>query len=169
MLEASLKDHGATMVESVPSDIDSWCPAYRENDAEERREFWVGLISTLAKHESTYRPRVSGDGGLSHGLLQIRSGTARAYGCRAQSRTALLDPTENLSCAIRIMARTVARDDAVARKAGGGRGGPGADWGPFVQRAKREDMRAWVRRQTYCTPLASIRPRARPYEVADAR
>ncbi|MEL6690066.1 MAG: transglycosylase SLT domain-containing protein [Pseudomonadota bacterium] len=168
VLEASLKDHGASMVSTVPSDIDSWCPAYRENGPERRRAFWVGLISALAKHESTYRPRVSGDNGLSHGLLQIRSGTARAYGCRAKSRSALLDPTENLSCAITIMARTVARDHAVARKASGGRGGPGADWGPFVQRAKREDMRGWVRSQSYCTPLASIRPRARPYEVADA-
>ncbi|MEM6276226.1 MAG: transglycosylase SLT domain-containing protein [Pseudomonadota bacterium] len=166
--EAALKDHGASMVATVPGDIDAWCPAYRENGLEDRRAFWVGLISTLAKHESTYRPRVSGDGGLSHGLLQIRSGTARLYGCRARSRSALLDPTENVSCAIRIMSRTVPRDNAVARKASGGRGGPGADWGPFVQRAKREDMRAWVRRQSYCVPLSTVRPQMRPITLASA-
>ncbi|MEM9436593.1 MAG: transglycosylase SLT domain-containing protein [Pseudomonadota bacterium] len=166
--EAALKEHGAVMVSTVPNDIDAWCPAYREGSDDERRAFWVGLLSTLAKHESTYRPRVSGDNGLSHGLFQIRTGTARLYQCRARSRAALMDPVENLSCAIQIMSTTVPRDNAVARKANGRRGGAGADWGPFVQRAKREDMRAWVKRQPYCVPISTIRPRLRPFEVADA-
>ncbi|MEM9351241.1 MAG: transglycosylase SLT domain-containing protein [Pseudomonadota bacterium] len=166
--EAALKDHGATMVATVPNDIDAWCPAYREASDDDRRAFWVGLLSTLAKHESTFRPRVSGDNGLSHGLFQIRTGTARLYQCRARSRAALMDPIENVSCAIQIMSTTVPRDNAVARKANGTRGGAGADWGPFVQRAKREDMRAWVKRQRYCVPISTIRPRARPIEVAEA-
>ncbi|MEM1235573.1 MAG: transglycosylase SLT domain-containing protein [Pseudomonadota bacterium] len=159
---ASLKDHGAPLPSSVPGDIDAWCPAYAENGPERRRAFWIGLLSALAKHESTYRPYVSGDSGKSHGLLQIRTGTARAYGCRARTRAELLDPTENLACAIKIMSQTVARDNAVSRQANGRRGGPGADWGPFVQRAKREDMRAYLRRQDYCVPISDVRPRLRP-------
>ena len=161
-LAASLKDHGASLPQSVPTDIGAWCPAYVENGPERRRAFWIGLISALAKHESTYRPYVSGDSGLSHGILQIRTGTAKLYGCRARTRAQLLDPTENLACAIKIMSKTVARDNAVSRKANGRRGGPGADWGPFVQRAKREDMRAYVRRQDYCVPISNIRPRLLP-------
>ncbi|MEO1705351.1 MAG: transglycosylase SLT domain-containing protein [Pseudomonadota bacterium] len=165
--EAALMDHGKALPQATPTDIEAWCPAYPQASEAERRAFWVGLLSTLAKHESTYRPAVSGDSGLSHGLLQIRTGTARLYGCRATYRAALLDPTENLSCAIRIMARTVTRDNAVARRADGRRGGAGADWGPFVQSSKRADMRRWVSSQPYCTPLEATRPRLRPAAAAE--
>ncbi len=158
----AVRGHGAALAQTLPTDIGAWCAAYPTNDIGRREAFWVGLISALVKHESTYRPRVSGDSGRSHGLLQIRSGTARAYGCRATSRAALYNPSENLSCGVRIMAKTVARDTAVARQVDGARGGAGADWGPFVQRAKREDMQAWLRRQSYCVPLRTIRPRLRP-------
>ncbi|MGR3435461.1 MAG: transglycosylase SLT domain-containing protein [Shimia sp.] len=161
---ASLTQHGAPMVRTVPTDIDAWCPGYRTADERRRRAFWAGLISALAFHESTFRPRVAGDSGKSIGLVQIRPGTARLYKCRAQSASALRDPTENLSCAVRIGARTVARDQAVARRASGRRGGLGADWGPFVQGAKREDMRRWVSAQSYCSPLNAVRPTLRPGE-----
>ncbi len=166
----ALKSHGATVERTVPSDIDKWCPAYRQAGAHQRRQFWVGLMSTLAKHESTYRPHVSGDSGKSHGLFQIRVPTAQLYGCNAQSKAALLQPVNNVSCAIRIMSKTVPRDQAVSHKSSGKRGGMGADWGPFVQSAKREDMRAWVKRQDYCqrviTQPSTIRPVARPAKVA---
>jgi len=159
--ESALLEHGAALPAATPQDIATWCPAYLDADPADRRAFWVGLLSTLAKHESTYRPRVSGDSGRSHGLLQIRVSTARAYGCRAQSQSALLVPAENLSCAIRIMSRTVTRDNAVALSAGR-RAGVAADWGPFSSPRKREDMRSWLRAQTYCTPLSATRPRMRP-------
>lgn len=162
----SLKSHGSRVTQTMPADIDKWCPAYRRAGEAQKRAFWVGLMSTLAKHESTYRPWVSGDSGKSHGLFQIRVPTAQFFGCRAQSKAALLKPTNNVSCAIRIMNKAVPRDQAVSHKASGKRGGMGADWGPFVQSAKREDMRRWVKRQDYCqrvlTQPSKMRPVARP-------
>lgn len=155
---SSLKQHGAGLVEMVPRDIADWCPAYPAASAEKRRAFWVGFLSALAKYESTYRPRAVGGGGRWFGLLQILPGTARGYGCRARSGQALMNGPANLSCAIRIMTRTVRRDGVVSR----GMRGVAADWGPLVSRAKRQDMKAWTRNQTYCTPLSSVRPRARP-------
>ena len=159
---SALKSHGRPLTEIVPRDIADWCPAYARHGAKGRQAFWVGFLSALAKHESTYRAEAVGGGGQWFGLLQILPATARGYGCRAGSGTALKHGPENLSCAIRIMARTVPRDGVVSQ----GMRGVAADWGPLHSRAKREDMRAWVRRQTYCKPLGSVRPQARPVAPA---
>lgn len=142
----ALESHGTPLVQTVPADVETWCPSYPENGPVERKAFWVGLLSSLAKHESTWQPEVAGGGGRWFGLLQIAPGTARGYGCRAGTAEALKDGAANLSCAVRIMAVTVPRDGVVSR---GGRG-VAADWGPFHQTRKREDMRNWVASQPYC-------------------
>ena len=67
----------------VPEDIATWCPAYESAGREDREAFWVGLVSALAKHESTYRPTAVGGGGRWYGLLQILPSTARHYNCQA--------------------------------------------------------------------------------------
>ncbi|MDF1873057.1 MAG: transglycosylase SLT domain-containing protein [Vannielia sp.] len=156
---SALKAHGRPLITMVPSDISGFCPAYEQQPPEKRAEFWVGFLSALARHESTYRPRAVGGGGKWHGLLQILPSTARLYGCRARSGEALLNGPANLSCAIRIMAKTVPRDGKIGAS---GKGGVAADWGPMVYRKKRADIAAYTRRQSYCRPLASIRPRQRP-------
>jgi len=158
---AALRAHGAPLVAMVPRDIGAWCPAYPGADPVTRRAFWVGLLSALAEHESTWRPGAVGGGGRWHGLLQILPATARGYGCRARSGAALRDGPANLSCALRIMAVTVPRDGVIAE---GGRG-VAADWGPMLSRAKRARMAAYTRQQDYCQPRGSLRPKARPVSV----
>ena len=148
----------------TPRDIDRWCPAYEENGPEQRRAFWVGMMSALAKHESTYNPDAVGGGNRWFGLLQIYPPTARGYGCHAQSGEALKDPVDNLACAARIMNVTVARDNAIAVHDGRWRG-VAADWGPMSNRSKLPDMINWTSQQSYCQPQVNIRPEARP--VAD--
>ena len=143
---SALDSHASPLVDITPADIETWCPGYATASEEDRKAFWVGLISTLAKHESTWRPGVSGGEGRWHGLLQISPATARGYGCDATSAEALKSGTANLSCGLRIMSTTVARDGVVS--AGGG--GVAADWGPFNQPKKRSDMIAWTRAQGYC-------------------
>ncbi|NBB84381.1 MAG: transglycosylase SLT domain-containing protein [Alphaproteobacteria bacterium] len=145
---SALERHGAALPALTPDDIDAWCPGYPDATAEERKAFWAGLISTLAKHESTWNPAAVGGGGRWFGLVQIAPATARGYGCRARSGSDLKDGAANLSCAIRIMAQTVPRDGVVSR----GMRGVAADWGPFHSARKREDMRSWTRAQPYCQP-----------------
>ena len=158
---AALKDHGAPLVQTVPRDIETWCPAYTEADEAGRRAFWVGLLSTLAKFESTHNSRAVGGGGKWFGLVQISPGTARGYKCHARSGEALKNGAANLSCAVRIMARTVPRDGVVSQ----GMRGVAADWGPFHSRKKRTDMIAWMNAQTYCKPIESVRPIKRPSTI----
>lgn len=162
---SALRSHASNLPQTVPHDIDAWCPAYRAAERTQREAFWIGLISSLAKHESTYRPAAVGGGGKWYGLLQILPATARGYGCRARSGEALKNGPANLSCALRIMSRTVGRDKVVSRNMRG----VAADWGPFHSRTKRSDMMTWTRAQTYCKPMSSLRPRMRPTTLVKMR
>lgn len=143
---AAIADNDSILTLLTPKDIDNWCPAYEDNSQIERSLFWTGLISTLAKHESTWNPRAAGGGGRWIGLVQISPATARHYGCEATSVSALKDGSNNLECAIKIWSTTVPRDGVVSA----GFRGVAADWGPFHNKRKREDMRAWTNSQSYC-------------------
>jgi hypothetical protein len=144
---AAIDDHPVNLPEIIPADIATWCPGYAEASEDDREAFWVGLMSALAKHESTWNPRASGGGGKWIGLLQIAPATARGYDCEATTTAELKDGAANLSCAVRIAAVQVRRDGLVA---GGGTKGLGRDWAPFRSSAKRADMAAWTRSQSYC-------------------
>ncbi|MBK5934482.1 transglycosylase-like protein with SLT domain [Rhodovulum imhoffii] len=143
---AALEGHGAVLTDVVPADIATYCPAYPEAGPAQRRAFWAGLFSALAKHESTWNPAAVGGGGRWFGLVQIAPATARGYGCAAKSGMALKDGVLNLSCAVRIAAHTVPRDGVVSR----GMRGIAADWGPFHSAVKRADIAGWTASQSYC-------------------
>ncbi|WP_291840507.1 transglycosylase SLT domain-containing protein [Limimaricola sp.] len=162
---SAVSAQGRDLTRLEPRDIAHWCPAYSQNGPERRAAFWVGFMSALARYESTWRPTAVGGGGLWYGLLQILPDTARRYGCRARSGSALLTPWENLSCAARIMAVTVRRDRAIAINDGRWRG-VAADWGPMQNPQMTSQMAAWTRAQPFCKPEpglpSSIRPVPRP-------
>lgn len=157
---SALRGHAAPLVKMVPKDIAQWCPAYSGNDPAGRRAFWVGFLSALAKHESTYRETAVGGGGKWHGLLQILPGTARGYGCTARSGRALRDGAANVACGLRIMAVTVRRDGVIHGRRPWR--GVSADWGPMRSAKKRADMARWLKRQDYCRIGQSLRPKLRP-------
>ncbi|MES2667193.1 MAG: lytic transglycosylase domain-containing protein [Pseudomonadota bacterium] len=127
----------------VPGDIAAWCPAYPKAPLQDRRAFWVGLLSAVAKYESSWNPRASGGGGRYVGLMQISPATASQYDCGG----GLKDGSANLACAVRIVAAQVGRDGVVA---GRGNRGIGRDWGPFRSASKRAEMSAWTSKQSYC-------------------
>jgi hypothetical protein len=158
---SALKTHGKPLTDMVPRDIDTWCPKYPSASDADRRAFWLGFMSALAKFESTYKPKAVGGGGKWYGLLQILPATARGYKCNVGTGEALKNGAANLSCAVRIMAVTVPRDGVINGHDGKWRG-VSADWGPMRSKAKRADMANWLRRQTYCAPLDGIRPQTRP-------
>lgn len=146
---AALKGHGAVLLQTEPSDIETFCPAYGDAGPPDRAAFWAGLLSALAKHESTWRPEATGGGGRWIGLTQIAPRTAGFFGCRAQDAAALQDGAANLSCAVRIAAAQVGRDAALVSRAGAWRG-LARDWAPFRDTGKRADMANWTAQQSYC-------------------
>jgi hypothetical protein len=160
LVALSTKD--AILSEKVPADITAWCPAYPEAPVEARRAFWAGLLSAVAKYESTWNPNASGGGGRWIGLMQISPRTAQNFGCDATSVSALKDGEANLECAVEIMSEQVAKDGLVA---GGGNRGIGRDWAPLRSAEKRAEMASWTSEQPYCQagldanqPKASVPP-----------
>lgn len=144
---AAIATHDDTLAGQVPADIETWCPGYDSASMGERRAFWSGLLSAVAKYESSWNPGASGGGGRYLGLMQISPQTAANYDCGATSKAALKDGAANLSCAVEIIAAQVGRDGMVA---GNGNRGVGRDWGPMKSAAHRAEMSAWTSQQTYC-------------------
>lgn len=158
---AAVETHGRDLLTTIPKDIDDWCPAYPENDAQDRAAFWAGFVSTLARYESTFNPRAVGGNGRWFGLMQIYPPTAEFRDCRVQTGEGLRRGSDNLNCAIRIMNITVPRDEAISVKDTRWRG-VAADWGPMRTDWMRRDMQRYTKRQVYCRRLAEVRPPARP-------
>ncbi len=146
----AVETHGAALPATLPADIKTFCPGYASASEEDRAAFWVGLMSALARYESTWRPEAAGAGGRYRGLLQISPQTARNYGCAATGN-GLYDGAANLSCAIRIASRQVARTGVVAGKPGAW-GGIAADWMPMRDASKRDEIARWTASQSYCQP-----------------
>jgi hypothetical protein len=143
---AALDRDGVTILSKVPNDINAFCPNYPQLGLTGRKAFWAGLLSAVAKHESTYNPQASGGGGRWLGLMQIAPATWRSYGCDGNIKNG----ADNMSCAVKIMSKQVARDNAVAHDGGGWRG-VARDWAPMRNSTKRADIAAWTSSQSYCT------------------
>lgn len=142
---AALDRHGVTMLSRVPHDIEAFCPGYAEQGPTGRRAFWAGLLSAVARHESTFNPRASGGGGKWLGLMQIAPRTWSAYGCSGE----IMNGADNMACAVKIASVQVGRDGAVAGGQGAWRG-VARDWMPLRSAAKRAEIAAWTAAQPYC-------------------
>ncbi|MEI6097796.1 MAG: transglycosylase SLT domain-containing protein [Alphaproteobacteria bacterium] len=134
---------------TVPADITIFCPHYAKATLNDRRAFWVGLLSATAKYESGFNPAAVGGGGKYIGLMQISPRTAQHYHCKASTPAALKNGSANLACAVAIFAPHVAKDGLVV---GAGNRGIGRDWGPYRSKAVRTEIAGWTSRQSYCQP-----------------
>ncbi len=155
---AALNNFGANLIAAVPSDIAEYCPKYPSAGISERKAFWIGLLSALAKFESNYDPQVSftenkrdaqGNLVVSRGLLQISIESGRGYGCVIPNDQSLHDPQVNLTCAVRILNKVVPRDNVINSNAPPWKGAA-AYWSPFRKMTRREDIRSWSKQQAYC-------------------
>lgn len=145
LMAVALRDNHLTDI--VPEDIETWCPGYAEASDSDRRAFWAGLMSAVARYESSWNPQAAGGGGRYIGVMQISPRSASHHGCTADTASELKDGAANLECAADIIATSVAADRMVA---GNGREGAGRDWMPFRSAEKRAEMSAWTRAQPYC-------------------
>lgn len=144
---AAIATRDDVLAHRLPADIAAWCPGYAANALPERRAFWAGMVSAVAKYESSWNPQAAGGGGRWIGVMQISPKTAANYGCSAHSAKALKDGAANLECAVAILARQVSRDGVVAGK---GNRGIGRDWGALHKSANRAEISAWIGQQSYC-------------------
>ena len=101
---AQVAEHDAELTHLIPKDIEVYCPGYAKASAEDRRAFWVSVLSATAKYESGFNAKAVGLHGRYVGLMQITLATARHSGCDATTTATLKDGKANLSCAIDIVA-----------------------------------------------------------------
>ena|SRR5687768_14971513 len=121
-----------------PKDIGKFCPTYKRLPRKKRIKFWVGLLSAMARPESSFNPGAthkelfkekSGKQGISRGLLQIsiESANQPGYRCGIKKAKHLHDPAIHLPCAVKILSTWVAADHVIAtykgdkKNRGGGR------------------------------------------------
>jgi hypothetical protein len=129
-----INQYGKNLVSVVPSDIASFCPKYKSLNLNDKKMFWIALLSSMARFESNYKPEMSfeedfsdtsGDNVISRGLLQISGESARNYGCKMNSDNDLHKPETNLRCGVMILDRWIGRDKVISSKSSSGswRGG----------------------------------------------
>jgi hypothetical protein len=120
--------------EETPNDVELFCPNYKTLKKEVKTEFWVGLISAMAKKESNFDPAAfytenfkdaNGEYVVSRGLLQlsIESANQRRYNCNLANASALHNPEANISCAANILATWIKQDKVIAKTDTGNKGG----------------------------------------------
>jgi soluble lytic murein transglycosylase-like protein len=132
---------------AVPADIATFCPNYAKASMPERRAFWAGMLSAVAKYESSWNPKAAGGGGRYLGIMQLSPRTAAQHGCDAQSAAGLKDGAANLQCAVKVIAHAVGSDGVVV---GSGRQGVARDWMPLRKSKERAEIAAWTSSQSYC-------------------
>jgi len=127
----------STLAQSVPADVEKFCPGYAARSADDRNVFWVGLLSIVARPESNFKPETTftedfpdaqGKKVVSRGLLQIsiESANQKKYSCGIVKAEDLHDPSINLGCGVKILDAWVKTDNVIAtwgtgKPAGGGR------------------------------------------------
>jgi uncharacterized protein (TIGR02594 family) len=135
----ALEQHGAQLLDCVPSDIGDFCPAF-PGDKAGRKRFWLFLLSCIAEFESSFKPDdkfTESTGEISAGLLQLSVGDGRNYSCEFSTLQDVFDPAKNLSCGVRIMQKLVVQDSVIA---GGNNKGASRYWSTLRPNRPRKPL-----------------------------
>jgi len=129
----------SSLPQAVPADVEKFCPGYAARNPDERKVFWVGLLSIVARPESNFEPGTKftekftdaqGNKVVSRGLLQIsiESANQRRYSCGIVKAKDLHDPSVNLGCGVKILDAWVKTDNVIATWGTGSPAGGGHYW-----------------------------------------
>ena len=160
----ALNNYGQGLISSAPKDVAQYCPSYAGLQPQQRRAFWIHLISALSKYESNFDPSVkfdettvdpkmitvSGQPIISRGLLQISKESANGYGCKINEASQLHDANTNLSCAVRILDRWITRDGVISGQVDAGWRGAARYFSPFRDDNKRQAMQTLSQNLSFC-------------------
>lgn len=133
----ALNEYGKELLKAVPADAEKYCPKFKSVD---KVQFYLGLISQLAKFESGFNPAetyqedftdAKGSPVVSRGLLQISIESGRGYGCPLAAPTELHTPETNLECGVRILNRWIPKDGLLQGGSAGSWKGAARYWSPF--------------------------------------
>ncbi|WP_409479507.1 hypothetical protein [Pseudobdellovibrio sp. HCB154] len=124
-LYSELDRLGQDLLDVIPADAATFCPNYKNLTYNERKRYWIYIMSVMTKFESSFNTNTtytedftdsSGKKVISRGLLQISIESANGYDCELSNAQDLHNPLKNLSCGVRILDRWVGRDGRIAGK-----------------------------------------------------
>jgi len=135
------------LTSAIPTDIEKFCPAYPSRSADERKIFWVGLLSIVARPESNFKPETKytesfadaqGNKVVSRGLLQIsiESANQKRYSCSIKKAEDLHDPSISLACGVKILDAWIKTDNVIATYGTGAPRGGGRYWSTLREKNK---------------------------------
>ena len=135
------------LTNAAPTDISKFCPAYLTKKPEDRKIFWVGLLSIVARPESNFKPETKytenfldaqGKNVVSRGLLQIsiESANQKKYSCGIKKADDLHDPSVNLACSVKILDAWIKTDNVIATYGTGPPRGGGRYWSTLRENNK---------------------------------
>lgn len=102
------------------SDADFY--GYHPKSLDEKKQFWLMLLSSMARFESSFKPEAqhkenfkdsTGEFVISRGLFQLSFESVKGYGVRLSKPEDLHDPKTNIEAAVVILNRWVGRDRAI--------------------------------------------------------
>jgi len=141
----------------APADVAQFCPKYSGLSLEQKKMFWIYLVSSIAELESgfkttaTYKENFNDSSGhkvISRGLLQISLESGNDYGCGIKNGEALFNSQVNLNCGVRILNHWIDKDGRIAGKGGGHWLGAARYWAPF--RTKLSKIKGWTKSIPFC-------------------
>ena len=112
-----------SFLETVPTDVNIFCPNYANLTRDQRKYFWTFLISVMVQFESQFDPTSSYEEGfndstgnpvISRGLLQISFESSKSYDCGFSSAEQIHNPYMNLACGINILNKWIPADQSFA-------------------------------------------------------
>jgi len=118
----ALADFGSPLYfNGAPRDAKEFCPNFVNLSKEQRTEFYVELISSMTKYESSFKAKTTytedfkdakGKYVVSRGPLQIsqESANGKRYKCDITKESQLHDPLINFQCGVKILAYWIPLD-----------------------------------------------------------
>lgn len=113
------------LLNSLPKDSGVYCPNYKNLTLIQREDFWIYLLSAMARYESNFNPNLkykesfydnNGKNVISRGLLQISIESSRGYNCGFVNENEIHDPFKNLSCGLRILNKWMINDGYIGSR-----------------------------------------------------
>lgn len=131
--------------------------SYPEGACGDRRQFYVMLLSEMARYESAFNPKAkftegfddsTGKPQISAGLLQLSLDDAKYYGCEFKTMNDLFNPRLNLRCGVKIMNRWVIEDGVIAKGYSNKNARGGARYWSVLRRSKTKNAILSAARRT---------------------
>lgn len=113
------------LLNHLPKDSGVYCPNYKNLTLIQREDFWIYLLSAMARYESNFNPDLkykesfydnNGKNVISRGLLQISIESSRGYNCGFANENEIHDPFKNLSCGLRILNKWMVNDGYIGSR-----------------------------------------------------